>query len=256
MIKKELLLNTFNEEDLNIAIKVYEKYKLAYEKGIPVYVNEFISPNIWYFFLKNSKKSEVLVETFGVFEEAERRIIFFNNFYNSSYPVKILKINNKSNFSKLEHKDYLGAVLSLGIERSKLGDIVVVENTAYFPVLEEISEYIINNLSNIGRSPVEIIEISEHNSLPKISFEETVANVVSMRLDNIVSKLANISRSKAAQSIDNGKVLINYVRAKDKSQEIKKDDRLTIRGIGKFVIGDLVGVSKSGKIRVNIKKYK
>ncbi|WP_418222525.1 YlmH/Sll1252 family protein [Clostridium isatidis] len=256
MIKKELLLNTFSEEDINLAIKVYEKYKLAYEKGIPVYVNEFIPPSIWYFFLENSKKSEVMVETSGVFEEAERRIIFFNNFYDSSYPIKVLEIRNKSNFSKLEHKDYLGAVLSLGIERSKLGDVVILENAAYFPVLEEISEYIINNLSIIGRSPVEIKEIKDFNILPEIRFEETIINLASMRLDNIVSKLANISRAKASQIIDNGKVLINYARAKDKSQEIKKNDRITIRGIGKFAIGDLVETTRSAKVKVIIKKYK
>ncbi|NLL31551.1 MAG: RNA-binding protein [Clostridiales bacterium] len=256
MIKKELLLNTFSEEDINIAIKVYEKYKLAYEKGIPLYVNEFVSPSIWFFFLKNSKKEEVLVETIGAFEEAERRIIFFNNFYNSSYPIKILEIKNKSNFSTLQHRDYLGAVLSLGIERNKLGDIVVHHNRAYFPVLEEISEYIINNLSLIGRSPVEIKEINDLSSLPEINFEEVTINLASMRLDNLVSKLVNTSRSKASQIIDNGKVLINYVRARDKSQEIKKDDRVTIRGTGKFVIGDLIGTTKSGKVKIAIKKYK
>lgn len=65
----------------------------------------------------------------------------------------------------------------------------------------------------------------------------------------------SLSRAKAIELIDSGKVLINYVKAKDKSQDIVKDTRVTIRGIGKFIIGDVIGGTRSGKQRIVIKKY-
>ena len=76
-----------------------------------------------------------------------------------------------------------------------------------------------------------------------------------MRIDGVVSKITNVSRSKAVTMIEQGQVLINYVKIKDKSYELKGEERVTIRGYGKFIIGDSIGNSKSGKIKVIIKKY-
>ena len=123
------------------------------------------------------------------------------------------------------------------------------------PVLEEISDYIINNLSHIGKSPIEIKIIDNISDIPSVNFEEIVINVSSLRADSIVAKLSSLSRAKAIELIDSGKVLINYVKAKDKSQDIVKDTRVTIRGIGKFIIGDVIGGTRSGKQRIVIKKY-
>ena len=193
--------------------------------------------------------------TNGIFEEAERRMISFNNNYNINYPIEVLKIKNKSNFSNLQHKDYLGAILSLGIERNKIGDLIVKGNAAYVPVIEDISEYILNNLSLIGKSPVEIDVLHNIEGLPSMDFEEITINISSLRLDSVVAKITNLSRSKSIDLLDNNKVLINYVKSKDKSQEIIKGDRLTIRGSVKYIVGDIIGETKSGKKRVIIKKY-
>ncbi|KLE16746.1 YlmH/Sll1252 family protein [Clostridium sp. C8] len=255
MLKKETLIKSFSEEDINEALKIYEKYKLAYEKDIPIFTNNFHSPNIWSFFEGNCNNSNFVVETNGLFEESERRIIAFNNYYKTNYPIKILRISNKSNFSNLKHKDYLGSILSLGIGRDKLGDIIVKEDKAYIPVLEDISDFILNNLSHIGKSPIEIKVIEDNNELPSAQFEEIFINVSSLRADSIVAKISNVSRSKAIEIIESGKVLIDYVKARDKSQEISKDTRVTIRGIGKFIIGEIIGETRSGKQRIVVKKY-
>lgn len=55
--------------------------------------------------------------------------------------------------------------------------------------------------------------------------------------------------------IEQGLVLIDYCKVKDKSYEIKYQERITIRGIGKFILENQVGNSKSGKIKIAIKKY-
>lgn len=255
MISKENFLKNFSEDDVNEAIKIYENYKLSYEKDITIFSNSFCPPNIWSFFEKYCQCGDFIITTYGVFEEAERRMIAFNNNYDISYPINILEIKNKSNFSDLKHKDYLGAILSLGIERNKIGDIVVKENKAYVPIIEEIGSYILSNLSSIGRSPVEINILYDTEDLPSIDLEEIIINVTSLRLDSVVAKLANISRSKAIELLDSNKVLVNYAKSRDKSQELLKGTRLTIRGSGKYIVGDIIGETRSGKQRIIIKKY-
>lgn len=255
MISKENFLKNFSEDDINEAIKIYENYKLSYEKDITIFTNSFCPPNIWSFFEKYCQSGDFIITTYGVFEEAERRMIAFNNNYNISYPINILEIKNKSNFSDLKHKDYLGSILSLGIERNKIGDIVVKGNKAYVPIIEEIGSYILSNLSSIGRSPVEINILYDTEDLPSIDLEEIIINVTSLRLDSVVAKLANISRSKAIELLDSNKVLVNYTKSRDKSQELLKGARLTIRGSGKYIVGDIIGETRSGKQRIIIKKY-
>lgn len=255
MISKDNFLKNFSEDDVNEAIKIYENYKLSYEKDITIFSNSFCPPNIWSFFEKYCQSGDFIITTYGVFEESERRMVSFNNNYDISYPINILEIKNKSNFSDLKHKDYLGAILSLGIERNKIGDIVVKGDKAYVPIIEEIGSYILSNVSSIGRSPVEINVLYDTEDLPSIDFEEIIINVPSLRLDSVVAKLANISRSKAIELLDSNKVLVNYAKARDKSQELLKGTRLTIRGSGKYIVGDIIGETRSGKQRIIIKKY-
>ena len=255
MVNKEYILKNFSEDDVNEAIKIYENYKLAFEKDITIFSNSFCPPNIWSFFQENCQNSDFKIVTNGLFEEAERRVIAFNNKYNIDYPIEALQIRNKSNFSNLRHKDYLGAILSLGIDRNKIGDVVVKDDRAYVPVMEDISSYILNNLASIGKSPVEISILYDLVDLPSIDFDEISINVQSLRLDSVVAKLANISRSKAIELLDSSKVLVNYVKSKDKSQELLKGTRLTIRGNGKYIVGDIIVETRSGKQRIIVKKY-
>lgn len=255
MLTKETLIKNFTEEDAKEAIKIYENYKLAYEKDITVFTNIFCSPNLWTFFEKYCNKANFIVQSIGVFEESERRLISFNNMYNIAYPIDVIEVTNKSNFSTLKHKDYLGAVLSLGIDRNKIGDLVVKDNKAYLTTINEISSYILSNLDCIGKSPVEVKILSDINEVPSVNFQEAIINVASLRVDSVVAKIANISRTKSIELIEGGKVLVDYVKVKDKSQEILNGSRLTIRGNGKYIIGDIIGETRSAKKKIKIKKY-
>ena len=82
MVNKEYILKNFSEDDVNEAIKIYENYKLAFEKDITIFSNSFCPPNIWSFFQENCQNSDFKIVTNGLFEEAERRVIAFNNKYN------------------------------------------------------------------------------------------------------------------------------------------------------------------------------
>lgn len=252
---KEIINKIFSDEDKVEVLSLYEKYMLAKDKDIPSFGNSFYPPNIWKWFELNTGSSSFKVESNGVFEDAERRMISFNNIYEIPYPMILLKISYNSKFSNLSHKDYLGGILALGIERNKLGDLLVEENCCYVPVHEDIKDFIIYNLDKIGRVSCKVEVIDESIELPTFKFKEEIILISSLRLDGIVSKICRISRAKAQELIDQGQVLIDYVRTRDKSHELKGEERITIRGYGKFILGDVVGNSKSGKIKIIIRKY-
>ena len=254
MLSKEDILKSFLKEDTEDVIKVYECMTLAYNKGIPTFTRFFCKPNIWLYFTKKFNSNNFLVEAKGAFEECDRRILSFNNIYDIPYPYRILKITNKSKFNKLSHKDYLGSLMALGLEREKLGDLRVIDDFAIVPIYDEVVDYILSSLNSVGKAPISIEEIFEEN-LPQSNFLEDIIIVPSLRLDNIVSKLAKVSRGKAIELIDSGRVLIDYSKSIEKSKEIKEGQRITIPGVGKFIIGEIVGNTKSGRYRVKINKF-
>lgn len=252
---KKSLLSLFNEDDRSDVLKLYDKYILALEKDIPIFSSGFYPPNIWMFFEKTFKSNNFNIESYGMFDEAERRMISFNNIYQIPYPIKNIMIEVNSKFNKPTHRDFLGSVLGLGINRDKIGDLLLKDNKCYLPVCEEIYEFIIDNLSSIGRAPCKVTLLEDDVELPNVEFTEMVINVQSLRIDSVVAKVANISRAKAQDYIEGNRVLVDYNAVWDKSKEVEKGNRITIRGIGKFVLGDIIGNTKSGKNKVIIKKY-
>ncbi|WP_271810306.1 RNA-binding protein [Clostridium beijerinckii] len=252
---KEKIAKYFTDDDRNDALNLYEKYLLARDKNITVFGKNFYTPNIWMWFEKNLSRNDLKIESNGLLDDSERRMVSFNNIYKSPFPMKLIKIESTSKFSNLTHRDFLGGILSLGIERNKIGDLLVNNNTCYVPVHEEVEDFIIYNLSRISKVICNVKVVDDFEILPKVNFEEVVVLVSSLRIDGIVSKIINISRSKAQAMIEQGQVLIDYVKIKDKSYELKGKERITIRGFGKFIVGNSVGNSKSGRIKIIIKKY-
>lgn len=252
---KDRINKHFTDDERAEALNLYERYLLAKEKNIPMFGKNFYTPNIWTWFEKNLSSKDFEVETDGFFEESERRMISFNNIYKNPFPMKLIKIQNTSKFSNLTHRDFLGGILSLGIERNKIGDLLVDENVCYVPVHEDIENFIIYNIDKIAKV-VCIAEVIDNTEiLPEVSFKEEIILVSSLRIDGVVSKITNVARSKAVTMIEQGQVLINYVKIKDKSYELKGEERITIRGFGKFIIGNSIGNSKSGKMKMILKKY-
>lgn len=254
MLSKEDILKNFSSEDHQDVLNIYNYMSLANSKNITVFAKVFSTPNIWMYYVKNFDTKTLKVEAVGGYDQCERRILSFNNFYNTPYPYQLLKISNKSKFNVLNHRDYLGALMALGIQRAKLGDLRVLENYAVVPVYDELVDYIISSLHLVGKAPVDIEVISEED-LPINNLVEDVIIVPSLRIDNFISKLSKVSRAKAMDIIDSNKVLVDYSKVKGKSQEIIEGQTITISGIGKFIVGNIIGNTKSGRYRINIKKY-
>ena len=187
-------------------------------------------------------------------EKLEKEIVLKN--LNSIIDVIRITLPNNLN-NKYEHRDYLSGIMKLGIKREKFGDIIVSENGADILVLKEISEYLKNSLKELIRfqkSQIEIIPLEQLKE-PKLEFNEFKIIVNSLRLDNFVSELSRISRTKAVEKIEQGMVLVNYEIILKIDKKVKEKDIITIRGSGKFIFDSIEKISKKDKFIINIKRY-
>lgn len=170
------------------------------------------------------------------------------------FRITIFKVQYPSRFVQIKHPDVLGAILSLGVERSKFGDIRVDDTTVQFAIVSEIADYVKSNLSSIGKVKVHLEELSEMDLLIQLTEEwiEKTYTVSSMRLDVILATVLNISRQKSQLLIHAGKVKVNWTVREDTSFELQEGDVLSARGFGRMKILLTEGRTKKDKIRLQI----
>lgn len=168
------------------------------------------------------------------------------------FPVRAVTFSYR-NCDKLTHRDFLGAILNIGLERSVLGDILVAEAHAVAFCLE-ISEELICGLTKIGKAGVRS-EQGITKEIPKPKFETLDRTVSSLRLDRLVGACANISGDRSASLIKSGQVSADFSVCLNVSRIIKEHTVISIRGYGRFRLARIAGETKKGKIRVIFEKY-
>ncbi len=195
---------------------------------------------------------------FGGFEGAER--VYFGVFpdwcepTDEDFPIVKLRICNRSDRA-LTHRDVLGALMSAGIERDTVGDILTSGKDPVIFVAEGIAGHIVAHVDRIAAAGVEIIR-DESDYLPSSQgFEERSGTVASLRLDCVVGELSNCSRNRSAELIQGGLVSVNGLEAVKLTSEIKDGDTVTIRRVGRFVIDDTGHITKKGRIALKYRKY-
>lgn len=192
---------------------------------------------------------------FGGYENSKRKVLglFYDDI--SDFPVSALQFCYR-NCDKLSHRDFLGALMSLGVERETVGDILVEDGRCVVFVKSEIRDYIVSQIFKIGNVGVKT-ETANLNTLPQgRGFDTKDYTVSSLRLDNIVAAVTGMSREKTKSFILCGNVSVNFVPTQNVSQTMCKDDCLIIRGKGKFVINDVLGQTKKHRIRISIIHYR
>ncbi len=170
------------------------------------------------------------------------------------YPITCLEINpvNIKFADELSHRDYLGALMNLGIERAKLGDIIVRKNLTYIFCVESIAEYIIENLEKIKHTNVKCHITDGTAQELKAEYEEVSVSVSSERLDANLAKLYNLSRSDANSLFNSEKVYVNSVIIGNNSYVPHQEDIISVRGYGKFIYDGIGGINRIGKKGVKI----
>jgi RNA-binding protein YlmH len=201
-------------------------------------------------------KNKIEVLFLGGNENSERKIFLANPYYlpvDSKDYISVLTFSCKD----IKHPDVLGALIHLGLDREKIGDIVVKDDLCEFVVLKEEDAFVKYNLSKIKNERIDI-KLKGDNILMDAfnEFEEKRAFVSSLRLDNIISVFLNTSRKKAKQIIKARNVKLDFVYVDNPSVQVKEDSLISIRHEGRFQFDSIEGFSKKGNYHISYRKYK
>lgn len=201
-------------------------------------------------------------EVFGGYENAERQMIAFIPdalMFEWNYPIKCIHIVPKyPKFAeKLTHRDILGALMNLGIERNRLGDILCFNIDYYVFCDESIYPFIIAELNQIRHTMVDLSEESDYRRLQaNIQLEERYDMIASNRIDCIIAKAFHLSRSEAAAFLAAEKVFINGKCITNCNQSCEDGVIVSVRGKSRFIFENCNSTSKKGKLRVKFSFYK
>lgn len=257
------MVTIMDKDEQILRRRLYDLASKGYYKGICVF-SDFLNLN------EQSILESIKLElpsvryfSYGGFPEAERNMICFcgddniNMIEDIDFPISIISIKpqNRKFSDTLTHRDYLGAVLNLGIDRSIVGDIIINDLEAFIFCTTAISEFIADNLIKIKHTNISasIIDKQEFHHEPK--FKDISGTVSSIRLDSILSVAFNRSRSSLTGLIEGGKVFVNGKEVISNSYELRDNDIVSVRGQGKFVYAGTPYKTKKGRYSVKVKLY-
>lgn len=197
----------------------------------------------------------------GGYPEAERKRAMIAQDYRvldeDELAIKVLAISSEDvKIIDLDHGDYLGAILGLGIKRDKVGDIHVHDDGCHCLAASEIIEFLYLQLQQVHKVYVstEILPLDQLRCSNTI-LEELSLSVASLRLDGIVSDVVRMSRAKILAPIKAGKCRLNWKTELDPSKLLKVEDMVSFKGFGRFKILEIEGMTKKGRVRVKIGKF-
>ncbi|AZB42854.1 RNA-binding protein [Bacillus sp. FJAT-42376] len=167
------------------------------------------------------------------------------------FSLTLFTIRYPSKFIKLEHRQILGALMSIGLKRSKYGDILMDQETVQLIAAEEMDDFLRLQLTEIGRTKVELRKsdfsevIARHDE-----WTESSTTVSSLRLDAVLAAIYGLSRQKVQPLIQAGQVKLNWRTAEQGSIECQEGDRISVRGFGRSRVTEILGRTKKDKIRL------
>ncbi len=226
--------------------------------------------------LFSSDESEPLCFFYGGHTDAERTVLFcLPAFYRytcdaacpwtalaDELPRVITPLRIKSSgYVKLSHRDYLGALIGLGIDRSAMGDILLDEEGAILFASPSVASLLKSEPVYIGRDKAKVVDISLPDDFSYVrEFENVRGTVASARLDAVLSEIARTSRERAKELIKQGLVEHNHFTAAEPDASVTDGDIISVRKVtgtkgGKFIIDSITEHSNKGRIRLEARKY-
>ena len=173
---------------------------------------------------------------------------------NVSGAIAALEI--RTAFGTPGHRDYLGAILALGVKRECLGDIRVKGETAYLFCLSSIADYLCGNLESVGRCGVKVRRI-ELSGVPPLErqYRQVRFTVKSPRLDSVLAGAFGLSRGKAAAAVAQGLVSVNYMPCEKPDRTVAAGDVLSVRGMGKATVGESGGRTRKDRQFITVERW-
>ena len=258
------------EEEISLG-HFKDSIQTAYQRSIPVYSNfmslreqELAFRALEEFYGRPTEGTQYIL--YGGYDEAERQVICFlppDGAWmpdKADFPISCIKIlpANKRFSDDLNHRDYLGTVMGLGLTREQIGDILVdaeaVAPVCYLFCINDKAE-LIKDITRIKHTTVKAEEIDFHLSHWTQHYGDITGSVSSHRLDAVLALSVRISRGKALELIQSGNVFLNGRGCTENAKKLEPGDIFSVRGYGRFRFEETGGQSKKGRYSVLIKKY-
>lgn len=232
---------------IDLKSNMYEIEKNV-EKILSGKATGFLIPSVCNEVKNRLRKNEY--QRFSPYEDAEKVIL-----YGGDIPrVKLYRIECDG---KIGHSDVLGSLFGLNIQPEVFGDIIFWDGFFYVYLLEEISDFVWNNLRMVGNFRVQLVEVSlEEMKHYKREYEKLEFVVSSLRIDTILARLIGMNRDKIQEKIRDKQVLLNYEVLVRASSVISPGDVFSIKKYGKYRFEGIVGHTKKDNYVVSLEKYK
>ena len=212
-------------------------------------------------FTDGSPSAKRLVSAWGGQESCERVMLRFGDAseigYEEPYPLCILRISPKApKFAEaLTHRDFLGALMNLGIERYAIGDIFVTDSCACAFVTEKLSGFITENLDRVKHTAVMCELLNELPAAMMPDIRPHTVNVSALRLVSLIAREFNLSREQTKKLFPAGRISVNGRVCTDPAKNPAEQDIISVHGHGKFVFYGVANETRSGRLCVNVGRY-
>ncbi len=253
------------KDELLLKKRFLDLKRIADNRNSPAFTDFLNSSELGLLYSISSDLPEKSFQTFGGYEFAERQIAAFlpdalfaiHTDADWNFPITTLEIRplSKKFAEALTHRDYLGAFMNLGIERSMLGDILVREEKTYVFCVSKMAAYFCDNLYQVRHTQVQVNICSDLDISFTPNFDIMNGSVSSLRLDAVLAFAFRKSRTFVQDGISSGKVFVNDRLMQNASYLLKENDMVSFRGNGKFIFESVGGQSKKGKIYITVKKF-
>lgn len=201
------------------------------------------------------QNDEIILSFYPENSERKRALLYPPYFQpeEEDFGIRLFEIQYPSKFVTIEHRQVLGTLMSLGLKRDKFGDILTGEDTIQLMLADEIADYVLMELTQIGKAKISLKDIPRSERLEsREEWQEKTTTVSSMRLDVILAAIYNDSRQKAQTLIKSGHVKVNWKSVENPSFEVEASDVLSARGYGRSKVLSVEGRTKRDKWRISV----
>ncbi len=194
----------------------------------------------------------------------ERKLFCFGSVedmgYEPEFPIAVVRLRpaQEKFAQQLGHRDFMGAVMNLGVKRQVVGDIFIKDNTAYMFLKEQIAPFVMDNLNKVKNTQIRC-GLLEKNAAEleelRPRTERIVCTAPSERLDAVIAAVYKLSRGNSAELIRSGLVQVNHRLSGDAAALLSEGDLVSVRGKGRFLYSGSLGQSKKGRLRIAAEIY-
>jgi RNA-binding protein YlmH len=233
----------------------------AYNNGQYLFTGFLSMAELDIYYSMERELAFVPVTVFGGTNDCERVMLRFGSEelcgYVEEFPISCIEISPliEKFGEELSHRDYLGALMNLGIERSTMGDIIIIGKNAYLFCTERIAPYIVDSLDKVRHTNVRC-RLAEHVPESTVTkFEHKTLQVNATRADSIIAKVYKLSRSESLELFRAKKVFINGRLCENNSGQLKPMDKVSVRGYGRLKFIGVLGETRKGKLNADVDIY-